>query len=55
VFIDAVVVKVREGQVANRPFYAAIGVTTDGHKDVLAPAFHACWLGGGVAERRKCS
>jgi putative transposase len=32
VFIDAIVVKVRDGQVANRPHYAAIGVatTTDG-------------------------
>lgn len=28
-------VKVRDGQVANRPFYAAIGVTVDGCKDVL--------------------
>ena len=28
VFIDAIVVKVRDGQVANRPVYAAIGVTT---------------------------
>ena len=27
VFIDAIVVKVRDGQVANRPVYAAIGVT----------------------------
>src|SRR5215472_3281067 len=27
VFIDAVMVKVRDGQVANRPIYAAIGVT----------------------------
>ena len=35
VFIDAIVVKVRDGQVANRPVYAAIGVTTDGRKDVL--------------------
>ena len=26
IFIDAIVVKVRDGQVANRPFYAAIGV-----------------------------
>ena len=33
VFIDAIVVKVRDGQVANRPVYAAIGVTTDGCKD----------------------
>lgn len=35
VFIDAVVVKVRDGQVANRPFYAAIGVTLEGRKDVF--------------------
>ena len=27
VFIDAIMVKVRDGQVANRPIYAAIGVT----------------------------
>src|SRR5688500_15184996 len=33
VFIDAIVVKVRDGQVANRPFYAAIGVTLEGDKD----------------------
>src|SRR3954462_15364554 len=33
VFIDAIHVKVRDGQVANRPVYAAIGVTVDGHKD----------------------
>ena len=25
VFIDAIVVKVRDGQVANKPFYVAIG------------------------------
>jgi len=35
VFIDAIHVKVRDGQVANRPVYAAIGVTVDGRKDVL--------------------
>jgi putative transposase len=32
VFIDAVMVKVRDGQVANRPIYAAIGVTLAGEK-----------------------
>lgn len=32
VFIDAIVVKVRDGQVANRPFYAAIGVTSTGRR-----------------------
>ena len=35
VFIDAIVVKVRDGQVASRPVYAAIGVTLAGDKDVL--------------------
>ena len=30
IFIDAIVVKVRDGQVANRPIYAAIGVTLAG-------------------------
>lgn len=42
VFIDAIVVKVRDGQVANRPVYAAIGVTLDGRKDVLG-----LWAGAG--------
>ncbi|WP_238589343.1 IS256 family transposase [Pseudonocardia sp. HH130629-09] len=42
VFIDAVHVKVRDGQVANRPVYAAIGVTVDGCKDVLG-----LWMGVG--------
>jgi putative transposase len=42
VFIDAIVVKVRDGQVANRPVYAAIGVTLDGGKDVLG-----LWAGVG--------
>jgi putative transposase len=42
VFIDAIVVKVRDGQVANRPVYAAIGVTVDGCKDVLG-----LWAGSG--------
>ncbi len=36
VFIDAIVVKVREGQVANRPIYAAIGVSLDGDRDIVA-------------------
>ncbi|GHF83035.1 transposase-like protein [Amycolatopsis bartoniae] len=42
VFIDAIVVKVRDGQVANGPVYGAIGVTVDGHKDVLG-----LWMGAG--------
>jgi putative transposase len=35
IFIDAIVVKVRDGQVANRPVYAAIGVTLGGETDIL--------------------
>jgi putative transposase len=35
VFIDAIHVKVRDGQVANRAFYTAIGVTVDGKRDIL--------------------
>jgi putative transposase len=34
-FIDAITVKVRDGQVANRPIYAAIGVSLDGEQDIL--------------------
>jgi len=42
VFIDAVMVKVRDGQVANRPVYAAIGVSLAGEKDILG-----LWAGTG--------
>jgi putative transposase len=48
VFIDAIFVKVRDGQVANRPFYAAIGVDLAGHKDVLG-----LWAGTGGGESAK--
>jgi putative transposase len=42
VFVDAIMVKVRDGQVANRPIYAAIGVTLTGERDVLG-----LWAGTG--------
>jgi putative transposase len=42
VFIDALVVKIRDGQVANRPVYTAIGVTVDGERDILG-----LWVGNG--------
>jgi putative transposase len=42
-------VKVRDGQVGNRPFYAAIGVDLAGHRDVLG-----LWAGtGGGGESAK--
>jgi transposase-like protein len=48
VFIDAIMVKVRDGQVRNRPVYAAIGVDLDGHKDILG-----MWAGDGDGESAK--
>jgi putative transposase len=33
--IDAIFVKVRDGQVANRPIYVAMGVNLEGERDVL--------------------
>ena len=34
-FIDAIMVKIRDGKVSNRPIYVAIGVTTNGERDIL--------------------
>jgi len=42
IFIDAIVVKVRDGQVVNRPVYAAIGVSVNGERDILG-----LWAGDG--------
>lgn len=42
IFIDAIVVKVRDGQVTNKPFYIAVGVTTAGERDILG-----IWAGDG--------
>ena len=35
VFIDAIQVKIRDGNVANRPIYVALGVSVDGERDIL--------------------
>lgn len=45
VFIDAVVVKIRDGLVANRSIYCAIGVTVEGERDILR-----LWVGTAVRE-----
>jgi putative transposase len=42
IFIDAIQVKIRDGQVANRPIYVALAVTTDGERDILG-----LWAGDG--------
>ena len=41
--IDAIVVKGSDGQVANQPIYAAIGVSLEGERDILG-----LWAGAGV-------
>jgi putative transposase len=35
IFIDAIHVKIRDGQVANRPIYVALAVTCEGERDIL--------------------
>jgi transposase-like protein len=42
IFIDAIVVKVRDGRVVNRPVYVVIGVTVNGERDILG-----LWAGDG--------
>jgi putative transposase len=41
-FIDAIHVKIRDGQVTNRPVYVAIGVSVNGEGDILG-----LWAGDG--------
>ena len=42
IFVDAIVVKVRDGQVRNTPFYVVMGVTVNGKRDLLD-----IWAGDG--------
>jgi putative transposase len=46
--IDAIYVKIRDGQVANRPVYVAMGVNLDGERDVLG-----MWVGPTGGEGRQ--
>lgn len=50
VLIDAIVLKIRDGQVRNRPVYVAMGISVDGERDVLG-----LWAGpaGGGGEGAK--
>jgi putative transposase len=47
IFIDAIHVKIRDGQVANRPIYVALAVTVDGERDI-----GGLWAGDGGQERQ---
>jgi putative transposase len=48
VFIDALMVKIRDGVVANRPVYLAIGIDCEGVKQVLG-----LWVGPAIGESSK--
>lgn len=47
IFVDAIVVKVRDGQVRNTPFYVVMGVTVNGERDILG-----IWAGDGAEGAR---
>jgi len=48
VLIDAIVLKVRDGAVTNRPVYVAMGINLDGQRDVLG-----LWMGPSGGEGAK--
>lgn len=48
ILIDAIMLKIREGTVANRPVYVAIGISLDGERDVLG-----LWMGPSGGEGAK--
>ena len=45
IFIDALMVKVRDGQVRNKPIYVVVGVTVRGERDILG--LFSSWAGDG--------
>jgi putative transposase len=47
-FVDAIYLKIRDGQVTNRPVYVVLGVTVDGYSDVLG-----LWVGDSSGESSK--
>lgn len=47
-FVDCIYMKIRDGQVANRPVYVVLGVTVDGGSDVLG-----LWVGDSTGEGAK--
>src|SRR5258705_410750 len=48
ILIDAIVVKIRDGHVATRPVYVAMGINLDSERDVLG-----LWVGPGGGEGAK--
>ena len=48
IFIDALMVKIRDGVVSNRPVYLAVGIDCEGAKQVLG-----LWVGPSTGESAK--
>jgi len=48
IMIDAIVLKIRDGKVANRPVYVAMGINLDGERDILG-----MWIGPSGGEGAK--
>ena len=49
IFIDAINVKIRDGNVANRPIYVALAVTAEGRRDILGLWAGEAPVGGATA------
>lgn len=47
IFVDAIVVKARDGQVRNTPFSVVMGVTVGGEREILG-----IWVGDGAEGAR---
>jgi putative transposase len=47
--VDAIFLKIRDGQVANRPVYVAMGFSLDGRRDILG-----LWVGPSGGEGPRC-
>ena len=50
IFIDCVNVKIRDGNVANRPIYVALAVTVEGHRDILGSGLGSTVMGREVLD-----
>jgi transposase-like protein len=53
--LDPIYLKVRDGQVANRPVYVAMGITLDSVRDVLGHADPAARSARGTCGWRDCT
>jgi transposase-like protein len=55
IFIDCVNVKIRDGNVANRPIYVALAVTVEGHREILGCGLGSTGTGRALSTGCGCS